>query len=204
MLEAHDLTARRGAAELFANLSLRVAPGEALLVVGANGRGKTTLLRMLAGLSLPAAGTLRWNAVPVAPFAPALRAAVAFVGHAPALKDDLTAGENLASLVALAGNPATPDALAAALEAVALTHRRDLPARALSQGQRRRIGLARLLLSRRPLWILDEPATALDPPGLALFADLARRHLDRGGLLIAASHVPLELPSARMRTLTLQ
>ena len=203
MLEAHDLAARRGHARLFEGLSFAVEAGHALVVTGANGTGKTTLLRMLAGLSLPSAGEIRWDRKPVAPFDPVVRASIAFAGHAPALKDELTTEENLESLVALAGETTTPDAIRAALDAVALASRRLLPARVLSQGQRRRIGLARLSLLARPLWVLDEPVTALDAAGTAMLTDMVAAHLERGGLAVAATHVPLGLPASRSRSLTL-
>jgi heme exporter protein A len=165
MLEAQDLAARRGYSQLFTGLSFRVAAGEALVITGANGTGKTTLLRMLAGLSAPTEGVIRWEGRPVAPFDPGLR-------HA--------------------------------LDAVALGQRRSLPARVLSQGQRRRIGLARLSLLHRPLWILDEPVTALDAAGIALLAKLVADHLEDGGLAVAATHAPLGLPEERVRALALE
>lgn len=203
MLEAQNLAARRGLARLFSGLSFKVAAGEALVVTGANGTGKTTLLRMLAGLSAPAGGEIRWNGRPAAPFDPALRAALAFAGHSPSLKDELTAEENLASLVALAGDTASGEAIREALDNVALSRQRSLPARVLSQGQRRRIGLARLTLLPRPLWILDEPVTALDAAGTELLARIVAGHLAKGGLAVAATHAPLGLPAARVRALAL-
>jgi heme exporter protein A len=203
MLEAQNLAAHRGFAKLFTGLSFRVDSGEALVVTGANGTGKTTLLRMLAGLSAPSAGEIRWNGQPAAPFDPALRAQLAFAGHLPALKDELTAEENLASLVALDGEPVTADVLREALDNVALSRQRTLPARVLSQGQRRRIGLARLSLLPRPLWILDEPVTALDASGAQLLARIVAGHLVNGGLAVAATHTPLGLPAARVRPLAL-
>ena len=203
MLEAHNLAARRGNTRLFAGLSFRVEPGQVLVVTGANGSGKTTLLRILAGLSAAASGEIRWNGEVQAPFDPALRAAAAFAGHQTALKDELTAEENLASLVALTGEQVSREAIDSALGAVALTRQRALPARVLSQGQRRRIGLARLRLSRRPLWILDEPVTALDAAGTELLAGLVTGHLDRGGMAVAATHATLGFPEARVRPLSL-
>ena len=197
MLEAHDLAAQRGHARLFAGLSFEVGPGRALVVTGANGTGKTTLLRMLAGLSLPAAGEIRWDGKSVAPFDPAMRASIAFAGHAPALKDELTAEENLTALATLAGETVTKEAIHRALDAVALGSRRTLPARVLSQGQRRRIGLA------RPLWILDEPVTALDAAGAGLLTAMVAAHLDRGGIAVAATHAPLGLPESRSHAITL-
>ena len=203
MLEAHDLAARRGTARLLAGLGFRVDAGSVLVVTGANGRGKTTLLRMLAGLSMPESGEIRLDGAAVEPFSPALRNAVAFAGHALALKDEFSARENLASLVELSGAPAADAEIDAALERVALGSRRSLPARVLSQGQRRRIGLARLALSRRRVWILDEPVTALDAAGAALLAHLVAHHLDGGGLAVAATHAPLGLPPDRVRALSL-
>jgi heme exporter protein A len=203
MLEAHNLAARRGNTRLFTAVSFRVEPGQALIVTGANGCGKTTLLRIVAGYSGAEAGEIRWNGTAVAPFAAALRANAAFAGHQTALKDELTAEENLASLIALSGDTAPRATIREALDAVALGRQRCLPARVLSQGQRRRIGLARLSLSRRPLWILDEPVTALDAAGTALLADLVIDHLERGGVAIAATHATLGLPAAKVRPLAL-
>jgi heme exporter protein A len=203
MLEAHDLAARRGHSQLFAGVGFSIAPGRALVVTGANGTGKTTMLRMLAGLSMPAAGEIRWNGKRIKPFDPALRAGVAYAGHLPSLKDELSAEENLASLVALSGLHATPDELSRALDAVALGRKRALPAKVLSAGQRRRIGLARLAMIRRPLWILDEPVTALDTAGTNLLATLVREHLEGGGVAVAATHQALDLPEQRAMSLQL-
>jgi heme exporter protein A len=203
MLEAHELAARRGHSQLFAGVGFAIAPGRALVVTGANGTGKTTMLRMLAGLSMPAAGEIRWNGRAIRPFDPALRAAVAYAGHLPALKDELSAEENLSSLIALSGTPATRAEISDALDAVALGRKRSLPARVLSAGQRRRIGLARLALIKRPLWILDEPVTALDAAGTDLLAQMVREHLESGGLAVAATHQALDLPEQRAASLTL-
>ncbi len=158
---------------------------------------------MLAGLTAPAAGEIRWNGEPVQPFAATLRAAVLFAGHAIALKDELTAEENVASLVALAGSEASPDAIRTALDEVSLGRQRALPARVLSAGQRRRIGLARLRLVHRPLWVLDEPLTALDATGGDLLASFVQAHLDEGGIAVAATHQPLGLTARPTQTLTL-
>ncbi|MEP6657409.1 MAG: cytochrome c biogenesis heme-transporting ATPase CcmA [Betaproteobacteria bacterium] len=203
MLEAHNLSAERGATRLFSGLSFKVGAGEALMITGANGTGKTTLLRMLAGLSTPVAGEIRWRGQTVKPFDPVLRSAIAFAGHQIALKDELTAEENLAAAAGLSGAPASPDAVRSALDAVSLSRQRSLPAHVLSQGQRRRIGLARLTLVQRVLWLLDEPVTALDAAGTALLARLVGEHLQAGGLAIAATHTPLDLPPARVHSLAL-
>ena len=203
MLEALDLAAQRGSLRLFSALSFRVEAGTALIVTGANGAGKTTLLRILAGLSTPTEGRVRWQGNDVPPHAERLRENVTYCGHLPALKDELTAEENLAALVDLAGEVATPAALRDALSRVELGGQARLPARALSQGQRRRVGLARLVLTRRPLWLLDEPTTALDAAGVALVTQLLCAHLQRGGLSVIATHQALDLPSAKVSSLAL-
>ncbi len=203
MLEAHDLAGHRGSTDLFAGLSLRVVAGNALIINGRNGTGKTTLLRILAGLTTPASGEVRWHGEPVRPFAPSLRRAVLFAGHAIALKDELTTEENVTSLVALAGSETSTAAVRTALDRVALGRQRALPARVLSAGQRRRLGLARLQLVRRPLWVLDEPVTALDAAGCELLASIVQAHLDQGGIVVAATHQPLGLTTQRVQTLTL-
>lgn len=203
MLEAQKLAARRGFATLFRELSFRVDAGEALVVSGANGTGKTTLLRIIAGLTTAAEGTLAWNGELVRPLGAEFRRLIAYAGHLPALKDELTAEENLASLLMLDAEAVTPEALRAALDEVELTRPRRLPARVLSQGQRRRIGLARLALMPRALWILDEPTTALDASGTDFLGRLLSRHLSRGGILVAATHAALGLPPTRVKSVAL-
>lgn len=203
MLEAHDLAGHRGTTALFRNLSFRVAAGSALIVQGPNGTGKTTLLRIVAGLTAPSAGQMRWKGAPLAAFAPELRRDVLFAGHTVALKDELTAEENVRSLVALAGGEASADEVSSALDEVSLARQRSLPARVLSAGQRRRVGLARLRLLRRTLWVLDEPLTALDASGGELLAGFVRTHLDRGGVVVAATHQPLGVDEHRAQSLTL-
>ncbi|MDR0587422.1 MAG: cytochrome c biogenesis heme-transporting ATPase CcmA [Burkholderiales bacterium] len=197
MLEVKNLAARRGYATLFEEVGFRVDAGDALLITGANGTGKTTLLRMIAGLSHPAAGQIFWNGKPVLPFAGELRNNVLFTGHAPMIKDELTAAENLTLLLKLADIPVTQHAVLDALAKVALHHRRDVSARHLSQGQRRRIGLARLLLSHALLWVLDEPVTALDTAGIDLLTQMIESHRQQGGAIIASTHQSLILKIAR-------
>ena len=203
MLQTQNLAARRGEALLFSHVSFSLAPGTALVVGGPNGSGKTTLLRILAGLTFPAEGTLTWRSRPVRPFGAGLRAETLFVGHVPALKDELTALENLASLAGLHGTRADGERLRGALAAWSVSRQRGLPARVLSQGQRRRVGLARLHLLARPLWLLDEPATALDDAGLATLRGAIEAHLAGGGVAVIATHQDLALPSGSSRSLRL-
>jgi len=203
MLEAHDLAAQRGEAGLFAGVGFSLEPGAVLFVYGPNGSGKTTLLRILAGLTQAAGGVLRWSGQPVGPFAHALRASALFIGHLPALKDELTAEENLASLTRLHGARVETAALREALGAWSLSRQRELPARVLSQGQRRRTSLARLHLLSRPLWLLDEPAAALDEAGAAILAHTLARHLAAGGSAVVATHQDLPLAAGAMRSLRL-
>ena len=203
VLEARALAARRGFATLFVDVDFSLQGGEALVVTGPNGSGKTTLLRIVAGLTAPASGEVLWRGEATRPFDPRLRDVVAFNGHFPALKDELTAEENLDAWTALTDQRAARDAIAAALDDVALSRQRRLPVRALSQGQRRRIGLARLALAKRTLWILDEPLTALDNEAAGVLAGLLDAHLSRGGVCVAASHQPLPIAAARMQTLAL-
>jgi heme exporter protein A len=203
MLSTSGLAGRRGYTTLFSDVALAVRAGEALCVTGPNGVGKTTLLRMLAGLTAPVAGEIRWRDRVVQPFDRALREAVAFNGHLAALKDELSAEENLALWMALDDRTVANDAIVAALDTVALQRHARLPVRFLSQGQRRRVGLARLRLVERPVWILDEPLTALDVDAVEQLGALLARHLDAGGLCVAASHQPLPLPSRRLHALEL-
>ncbi len=199
-LEAHGLACSRGSVTLFRDVSLRVSSGEWLAVRGANGSGKTTLLRCLAGLSGADAGEVLWEGEPTRAAGARFNAALLYAGHLPGIKDDLTAEENLHSSLALRGVSATPSACRAALAETGLEKRRFLPARRLSAGQRRRIGLARLILDPAPLWALDEPLTALDDDGQRLFTRLLERHLAAGGLAVVATHHDLApAPSRELR-----
>lgn len=204
MLEAHELAAQRGDAELFAGIDFALEPGAVLLVRGANGSGKTTLLRILASVTRPAAGGVFWCGNPVGPFDAALRANALFIGHAPALKDELTTEENLASLVSLHGADAGHGALIKALDGWSLSRQRMLPARVLSEGQRRRISLARLQLVPRTLWLLDEPAAALDDGGVSTLARILSLHAAVGGIAVIATHQDLPLAAGVGRSLRLE
>jgi heme exporter protein A len=199
-LEARDLHCVRGTVTLFRDLSFAVASGEWVALRGANGSGKTTLLRCIAGLTRPEAGEVMWEGEPVARDPARFREALCYGGHLPGIKDDLTADENLEALLALRGLAVDADARRAALARVGLEKRRHLPARRLSAGQRRRIGLARLVLDRAPIWALDEPFTALDDEGQRLFEQLLGDHIARGGMaLIATHHAVAPAPARELR-----
>jgi heme exporter protein A len=203
VLQVRDLACRRGPALLFSGLAFEVASGELLCVRGPNGCGKTTLLRCVTGLTRPDEGTVLWHGEPSQTDPERMRAGTVFAGHLAGLKDDLSAEENLEFSLRLRGAATTAGERLAALAAVGLEKRRRIPARRLSAGQRRRIGLARLALDPAELWILDEPLTALDDAGQALFVDLLDRHLARGGLALAATHHRLAPASGVVRELRL-
>ena len=176
MIEAHALTCRRGGRELFADLSLSVQAGQLWLVQGPNGSGKTSLLRVLAGLSPATSGELLW---------PDGRQPVLWFGHRPGVSADLTVRENLEFLAQLDGEPGD---LRTALAAVGLTGLASTRARLLSAGQSRRIALARLALSTRRLWLLDEPMTSLDEASVQWLEEQTRVQLARGGAVVMATH----------------
>jgi heme exporter protein A len=196
MLKAEQIAAQRGGVTLFANVEFAVGPGEALIVTGANGSGKTTLLRMAAGMTQPHLGQLSWQGAPVKPFDRTLRAATLYIGHASALKDEFSAEENLRALAALHGAAPAPKAMRAALDEWSLGLSAGIPARVLSQGQRRRVALARMSLTQRRLWVLDEPATALDASGIATLERRVNAHLAGQGVAVIATHQPLALSGA--------
>ncbi len=191
MLEGEGLAAIRGERLIFRDLSFTLAAGGALLLTGPNGSGKSTLLRLVAGLLRPAAGRLAWAAEDTLADLPTHAARLAYVGHLDAVKPALTVEENLAL-----GRSATPAARAAALASLGLGPLAALPARLLSAGQKRRLALARLALSRAPLWLLDEPTLGLDAASVGRLGALLAAHRGRGGMVIAATHLALPLADA--------
>lgn len=191
MLEAQELACWRGERAVFAGLSFTLPRGGALLLTGANGAGKSSLLRLLAGLIPAADGRLLWQGEDALADRVAHARRLRYLSHHDALKPSLTARENLVFFARLWGGD--PEA---ALAALGLEELAELPARVLSAGQRRRLALARLALAPAPIWLLDEPTVGLDAASIARLGALLERHLLGGGMVIAATHLPLPLAEA--------
>ncbi len=191
MLQATGLAAFRGERLVFRDLDLAVDDGGVLLLTGANGSGKSTLLRLLAGLLRPAAGTLTWQGADALADLTLHAQRVTYVGHQDAVKLGLTVAENLRFAARLGGG-----ILHEALAAVGLEELADIPARMLSAGQRRRLALARLSLSRAPVWLLDEPTLGLDLASIDRFGSTLENHRRSGGMVVAATHLPLPVSRA--------
>lgn len=203
MLSVSGLECRRGGRALFSGLVFAIQPGVLLHIQGVNGSGKTSLIRILAGLSHPDAGEVCWNGLNIRASLEEYASHLLYLGHQPAVKDDLTVEENLSVSSRLAGlQPAHGD-IRAALEAVGLGKRVTLPARVLSQGQRRRLALARLWLDQRPLWILDEPFTALDVHAVSMLEERLERHLAAQGMVVLTTHQLPTLGEEYLRVLNL-
>lgn len=204
MLEAIGLQCERGERTLFDGLEFKLPEGALLRVAGANGSGKTSLLRILCGLALPAGGEVRWRGEPIRKVREDYHRELVYLGHAPAVKDDLTARENVVISCALGGarvNGATADT---ALERMGLIRYADLPARHLSQGQRRRVALARLAAgATAKIWVLDEPFTALDTLAVTLVVEMITAHLAQGGVAVITSHQEAMLASFTTATIHL-
>ena len=204
MLEALDLRCERGERTLFDRLEFKLPRGALLRVAGANGSGKTSLLRILCGLALPAGGAVRWHGESIRTLREEYHRQLIYIGHLPAVKDELTGRENLAVSCALGGTPADATVVGAALERMGLDGYADLPARHLSQGQRRRVALARLAASgTTPLWILDEPFTALDAAAVGCVQEIIAEHLERSGIVVFTSHQEVMVASVTAYTIQL-
>lgn len=201
MLEAHGLTCRRGDQLLFQDLDLAVRGSALLQVVGPNGCGKTTLLRVLSGLRRPDEGRVTWNAADVGVLSGDFRIELAYVGHQAGIKEELTPVENLEMAAALSSGSRAR--VLPALKTLGLARVALQPCASLSSGQRRRVALARLLISPARLWILDEPLTGLDAQGQKLTAELLVQHADRGGLVVFTSHQEFNLQYTHLTSLQL-
>ena len=203
MLEVCNLACTRGDHLLFSKLNFTVAAGELLQVQGVNGSGKTTLLRSLCGLVTPAAGEVKWNGQNIQELGAVYYAALIYLGHLNAIKDELSALENLRVSAALASASLEDGEIVQILQRMGLRGRETLPVKSLSQGQVRRVALARLLLSDSPLWILDEPLAALDVGAVELVQELMGTHLARGGMVLYTTHQPLDVGGISTRRLSL-
>lgn len=193
--EGTSLDCLRSARPVFRGLDFALKSGGALVLTGPNGSGKSSLLRLMAGLLPPAGGRLSWSGSPVADDPDAHRMRLRYLGHLDAVKPALTASENLAFWAGLMGGDPN-DAVAPALDALGIGHLADLPARFLSAGQKRRLNLARLALAPAALWLLDEPATALDAETTDRLRSLIQRHRDAGGMAVVSTHSDLGLKDA--------
>ncbi|MGO4716479.1 heme ABC exporter ATP-binding protein CcmA [Bradyrhizobium sp. 2TAF24] len=194
-LSGTGLTCIRGGREVFAGLDFEVTAGEALAVTGHNGAGKSSLLRLIAGLLPAAQGRIAIEGNPATDLS--LAEQIHYLGHRDALKPTLTVQENLAFWLDFLGGER--NTLDASLATAGLAHIARLPAATLSAGQRRRLSMARLIAVKRPVWLLDEPTSALDADGQALIARLMSGHLTQGGLVIAATHGPLGITAREQR-----
>jgi len=197
-LRASALTCVRGERTLFTDLDLQVSAGEWLHIRGENGIGKTSLLRLLAGLTAPAAGSISWNDQSIVADASEYHRNLLFLGHRDSLKEDLTAFENLSIVTALDGVTVSEDEILFALHRFGLRGREDLPVNCLSAGQKRRVLLARLLLRKAKLWILDEPFNALDVRAVEMLSELIGEHIAAGGMAIMTSHQEIPMPNGRV------
>jgi heme exporter protein A len=203
-LQAFELVCTRGDRQLFNNVNFEIHPGEALRVAGTNGSGKTSLLRMLCGLASPAAGEVQWSGRNIRSVREEFASQLLYLGHANGVKDDLTAWENVMVAATLSGNRVTRADAYQALDQLGLGRAADLPTRALSQGQRKRVALARLPLgTAAPLWILDEPFTALDHKAVTELCGTLNHHLAHGGMVVYTTHQEIELIARRAQLLDL-
>lgn len=198
-----QLACSRGERRLFSGFDLTLDAGEAVQIAGANGCGKTTLLRTICGLQGPEAGTVRWRDRDVHRNPGGLDGECLYLAHENALNPDLTPRENLTALVRLHGVHCDGAAIESALAELDIAALADDPCRGLSTGQRRRAALARLRCSRAPLWLLDEPAAALDAQGRARLGDCITGHVAGGGAVLFTTHEPLELPGIAFQTVEL-
>lgn len=205
MLSLVDISCARGDRILFSGANLDLQPGQALYVTGSNGAGKTSLLRLLSGLATPEHGEVCWSGEPIRHLREEFARHLLFLGHAAALKDELSATENLVISAAISGRHVSSEQAITALWAFGLKGREDLPTRVLSAGQRRRVSLARLLLPEPPtLWVLDEPFTALDVKAIDQLTRILGEHLVSGGMIVFTTHLEVSFPGGEVRRLSIE
>ncbi len=203
MLEVRDLSCVRGDHRLFANLAFTLRAGELLHLRGHNGSGKTSLIRTLCGLTMPDEGDVLWNGKDIRGQRDEYNRILTYFGHHGAIKGDLTAYENLVLSCQMTGIPVNEDRLLKALVDMGLAGREDLPTKVLSQGQKRRVALARLLVVDSELWILDEPFTALDVKAVQLLMSVLADQLQRGGLVLLTTHQEVNFGAVPVKTIEL-
>lgn len=203
MLEVGNLACSRGDHRLFSGLSFTLHPGQIMQVQGENGSGKTSLLRTLCGFMMPDEGDIVWSGGNIRELQEEYYAEMLYLGHLNAIKDELSALENLRISTGLAGAELDERDAVAALRRLGLKGRELLPTKVLSQGQRRRVALARLLVSDAKLWVLDEPLAALDVAAVALIQEVIAEHLANQGMVIFTTHQPLLVEGMEMRSLRL-
>lgn len=203
LLEAADLQCVRGDRVLFDHVSFSVESGELLHVRGANGSGKTTMLRMVCGLVSPSSGEIRWRGQSARKQGDEFHKELLYLGHQAGIKAELTALENLKFSSAVSGQALDTQAAVTALRQMGLKGREDLPSKVLSQGQQRRVALARLLVSKAPLWVLDEPFTALDIKAVSMLQDVLAGHVAGGGIALITTHQDFTLNRGTLRALQL-
>ena len=203
MLELANLECTRGDRRLFTGLNFELAAGELLHLTGHNGSGKTTLLRTICGLIIPTDGEVRWQGENVRKLRDDFARELVYIGHKNAIKADLTGTENLRIACQLDGLPVGVKQAWDALEKMGLRGHEDLPVRVLSQGQKKRVAMARLLLNKSPLWILDEPFTALDKAAVAFLQTVIQEHVDTGGMVMLTTHQEVALTRGQVKQLGL-
>ncbi|MBU3636860.1 cytochrome c biogenesis heme-transporting ATPase CcmA [Polynucleobacter sp. es-MAR-4] len=197
-LEARAITCVRGERELFSGLDLQVFSGQCLHIRGENGVGKTSLLRLLTGLASPESGEVLWNGSSIKKEASEYHSKLLFLGHRDALKEDLSALENLRMYAAIDGIALSEQDIFSALWRFGLKGREDLPVNCLSAGQKKRVLMARMVTRRAQVWILDEPFNALDTQAVQELLGLIAEHLEGSGLVVLTSHQPLSIPGLRV------
>ena len=203
MLTARNLTCLRGDRLLFKKIGLELSAGGLMYVLGENGSGKSSLLRLLCGLLSPEDGEVFWNGKSIKNDAENYQSNLTYIGHLNGLKDDLTALENLQFSARLAANVVNDAVVLSALTAIGVARCANLPVGVLSQGQKRRVALARLWLSSSQLWILDEPFAALDTASVAILAEQLNQHMAKGGMAIITTHQDVDIQAQSIQNLRL-
>lgn len=203
MLEATDLGCVRGDRRLFSDVNFALGPGSLLQVQGPNGSGKTSLLRMICGMLAPAEGEIRWQGANIHSLGEEYFTSLTYVGHRNGLKEELTPVENLRFTSGLAGIAVSREEAKSTLATIGLAGRENLPARLLSEGQRRRTTLARLLICKTSVWVLDEVLASLDSSAVRFVTSLIEGHLNKGGIAVVATHHELDLSADSYQRLDL-